>query len=100
MSTLGKNCLNVRSVVRASVRVHVFRPIRESTLEKNHTNVKSVVRTSVTVHVSYTIRRSTLAEIVKSEDVNGFGQDAYRTFGESVLVINCQALRVERDFFR
>lgn len=68
MFTLGKNYLSVKSVVRASVTVYVFKPIRESTLEKNHTNVIYVVRTSITIHVLNTIRKSTLAGIVKSEE--------------------------------
>ena len=101
MFTLGKNCLNVKSVGRASVRVHVFKPIGEFTLEKNRINVTSVVRTSVTVHVLYTIRKFTQAGIVKGEEcVNGFSQDAHHVFGESVLVINYQALSVERGSFR
>lgn len=90
MFTQERNYLNVRSVVRASARVHVFRPIRESTLEKNHINVMYAVRTSVTVHVLRTIRKSTLARIFKNDKcANGFSQDIYlQGSGTSMLVRN------------
>lgn len=54
----GRNPINVACVVRASVRPHIFKPIRESILERNHTNVLCVVRALVRVHVFRFIRES------------------------------------------
>ncbi|XP_037372619.1 zinc finger protein 227-like isoform X4 [Talpa occidentalis] len=49
MSTLGRNDSNVKRVGKASVSLQSFKPIRESTPERNPTNVMCVVRPSVTV---------------------------------------------------
>lgn len=102
MFTPGKNSLNVKSVVKASVRVHVFKPIRESTREKNHTNVTYVIRTSVTVHVLHIIRKSILAKSFRNEKcVTNFCLNApFQVFGECMLVVNpIKVLRVEGGLF-
>lgn len=103
MFTLGRNSLNVRSVVKASVRVHVFKPIRESTLEKNHTDVIYVVRTSVTVHVLHTIRKFTLEKSFRYKKcVSGICQNIHlQVFGESMIMTNpTKLLRIKGNFFR
>lgn len=63
--TLERNRIHVSSVVKASVRPHIFTHIRGSTLGKGHTYAMSAVKASARDHILYTIKESTLEEICR-----------------------------------